>query len=418
MTYGIGPDGFAVKPLAQVVTDLGTAMQQNVPTADLSTDSIESKIVAIFAGPIAELWALSGQAFNAFNRQDVEGAGLDNLGDLTGTPREGSSYTQVPCTLTLTAGTYPPGTLVANVAGSPAFTFSNPQAVVSAGGETSVTMQATTIGTTATVNPGTLTQITAPVTGWTSITNAVAQSQQGAEAELDPLYAIRQEEELADQGSCTAPAMAAALIQLGASQSPPVTVAASVYENTSNAPVTISGLTIPAHGMAPVVFDGFTPGLTNNQIAEVVWQNKPGGIPLSGTSVGTYVDPEFGVQTVPFSRPTQVPLFIIVTVVPLPNVAFSQLQTSIPAALAAAAIAPTLAGAVAPIGQLSPGASVIGSQLQAVVMASGGVYDVQALAFETIPSPTNTAPIAMTPLQMATVIADGTHVIVVLGTSP
>ena len=76
------------------------------------------------------------------------------------------------------------------------------------------------------------------------------------------------------------------------------------------------------------------------------------------------------------------------------------------AALPASSIASTAATPVngtPPNGQLAPGADVIGSQLEAVIMGVPGVYDVQVLQFGTSFGSTNTAPIVIAATQIAEV---------------
>jgi hypothetical protein len=176
--YGVTPAGFVAQPLQSILADLQSAWLADVdPTADLSPTSPEGQWLGILANRYAALWELAQAAWDAYDRGEVEGAGLDNLGDLIGIPREGPSFTQVTANLTLdpTLAPYLAGTLIANVVGIPALTFSNLGDVTAIDIEgdvaTGVTMQATTNGPTGAITPGTLTEITTPVNGWTAITN-------------------------------------------------------------------------------------------------------------------------------------------------------------------------------------------------------------------------------------------------------
>jgi uncharacterized phage protein gp47/JayE len=420
-TYGVTPAGFKVKPLAAILLDMQTQVQNTIdPNFDLSPATPDGQMLGIVANGYASLWELLQIAFNQFNREDVEGAGLDNLGDLTGTPRETSSYTQVYATLTLAAGTYAAESLVANVAGVPSLTFSNVGQVTSIGGATAgVLMQATTIGPTPSVNPGQLTVITTPVAGWTAITNPGGQTQLGTLAELDPAYAARQALEVTAEGSCNPSATAAAIENLGAAQTPPVTLGVTVLENTAPLPLTVSGLTLPPHSYCVVVYDGgsgWAMGAGQELIAAAIYTNKPAGIATVGNVSTTVADPILGNQVVLFQTPTALPLFVSATVVPLPGVAFAALAAAIQTALVAAAVAPTLPGGTPPTGQLAPGQPVIGSQLSAVIQGVPGVLDVQALTFGFSSSPTNKLPLAVSAAQVATLAAFG--IIITPGIAP
>lgn len=419
MSFGVTAAGFVPKQFADILADLQAAVLANVSASlDLSATTPEGQILTICANEIAQAWEVAAAVFNAYNRDDAEGVALDNIGDLTGVPREGASATQVLCTVTLTADTYLAGALVANVLGQVVPTYSNVNPVVSGGGAvTGVLFQCTTLGATPTVNPNTLTQITVPVTGWSAITNPGAQSQLGANAEFDPDYAVRQIEEEQVQGTSTTGAMAAALIQLGASQTPPVTCTVNVLENMSDGTVTYAGgVALPPHSMAAIVFDGITPQLANVDIARVVWTNKPAGTALVGSSSATYTDPVLGPQNVPFSRVAQLTLYVSMTLVPRSGAVFSAVAAAVKTALAQAAVAPALSDGTVPVGQLAPGTPVVGSQLEGVAMAVPGVFDIQAVAFDFVPSPTNTAPLVPSPAQLAVLLA--TNVVITQGTFP
>jgi hypothetical protein len=218
--YGVTPAGFVAQPIQSILADLQAAWLADVdPVADFSSTTPEGQWLGILANRYAAIWALAEASWNAYQRDEVEGAGLDNLGDLIGIPREGPSFTQVTATLTLdpSLAPYPAGTLIANVVGTPALTFSNLGDVVAidiVAGVASVTMQATTDGPTGTINPGTLIEITTPVNGWTAITNPLRQTQLGTNVELDPDYQLRQVEEIASDGAATSPSTIAALYVL------------------------------------------------------------------------------------------------------------------------------------------------------------------------------------------------------------
>ena len=262
--YGSTAAGYVTKPLSAILADMQAQVLATIdPAYDLSPDSPDGQMLGIVANAAASCEELVQVAYNQFNREDVEGAGADNLGDLTGTPREGGSYSQVYMNLVVNVGTftsypYAPGSLVFNVAGATSFTFSNANTITSAMllGSTlpNILFQAVTIGPTATVQANTLTQITTPVTGLLGGTNPSALSQMGANAELDPAYVARQEADLAAEGSCTMSATAAALNVLGAAQQPPVTLVCNVLENTLNTPQLLDGVTVPAHSYAAYVY--------------------------------------------------------------------------------------------------------------------------------------------------------------------
>jgi uncharacterized phage protein gp47/JayE len=496
---GVTPAGYVTIPLATRIAQMQADVLATVdPQFDLSPATPDGQILAIVANTAASIDELGQVIYNGYNRDDVEGAGLDNLGDITGTPREGASFTQVYATLCLAAGIYAAstwdtttgslvsGTLVANIAGqgqlqfanvaelvpvnlagtvdvvqgSANVTFASPQtlaagssivfasdpttvyflssamAASTAGlltvpysgttaGATTATpaaialMQSVTIGPTPTVNDGTLTVITTPVSGWISVDNPPlgttpnsSQAQAGGAEETDSAYALRQAQDVAGDGGCTASACAAALNELGAAQVPPIALIATVLENTTNAFQNVDGLTLPPHSYAPVIWaSGSTwPFLAGQPlIAKVIYANKPAAITSYGETSVVVADPYLGNQNVGYTVPAGNPLYISAVVVPRPGFDFADLTSSIQAALVAAAVAPTPPGGVPPVGQLAPGNPVIGAQIAAVIMSVPGVLDikrvglVQLLTFDFIPSPTNQDPLIVLASQIATI---------------
>ena len=126
--FGATSAGFVVMPLATILQGMQQQAWQTIdPALDLSASTPDGQMLAIVAAQAGSAWELLQIAYNQYNREDTEGAGLDNVGDLTGTPRAGASYTQVYCDVTVTTGgaPYAPGALLASVVGSPTFTFSN-----------------------------------------------------------------------------------------------------------------------------------------------------------------------------------------------------------------------------------------------------------------------------------------------------
>ena len=394
MTWGITPAGFVAKPFSAILADKQAAVLAALGNGvDLSPPSPMGQLLAAEANSEAELWELAAECYGQFIRQNAEGQSLDGLGDLVGIPREGESSTQVGCNLTISAADapYAPGSLVAYVAGSPALTFYNVNAVlsgdISGGIATGILFQATTPGNTPSINPGTLTGISSPVTGWTAITNPATQSQLGANAELDSAYALRQEQEVTgQQGSCTSNATVTALYDLANGELPNIQTlaqriagfSANVLENDTNNPLTVDGVTLPPHIYAPVVYDP-TGTLTAAAIGQVVYNNKPAGITSYGSLSVTITDPYLGQQAVFYSVPAVENLYVSATVAILSTFTWSGgsgVAAAIQTALAALAF--------------GPGQNVVFSQLSAAIQAVPGVYDVQLLTFDFTPSPVNT----------------------------
>ena len=139
---GITAAGYVTVPLATRIANMGAAVLSTIdPTYDLSPATPDGQFIGIVCATAAAIDELGQAIYNAYNRDDAEGAALDNLGDITGTPREGPTYSQVYAVLGLAPGTYAASTwdagtgalttgiLIANVTGATAQQFANYAAV-------------------------------------------------------------------------------------------------------------------------------------------------------------------------------------------------------------------------------------------------------------------------------------------------
>ena len=80
--YGPGPSGFTMPTLADIVQGMQQQIRSSVDdTLDLSASSPDGKMLLIVAGQLLQAWQNLQVAYSQFNRAEVEGAGLDSLGD-------------------------------------------------------------------------------------------------------------------------------------------------------------------------------------------------------------------------------------------------------------------------------------------------------------------------------------------------
>jgi uncharacterized phage protein gp47/JayE len=144
-----------------------------------------------------------------------------------------------------------------------------------------------------------MTTIIQPVVGLTGVLN-ITDTVVGRDAESDPAYRLRAAADQASTGKATVDAIRANLLALtGVTQ-------VTVFENVTDS---VDGNGLPAHS-----FRAYVQGGANQDILDTVWKNKPTGIYPDGSVVGTVVDSQGITQSVRFSRPTQVPLYISLTV--------------------------------------------------------------------------------------------------------
>jgi len=366
---GLTADGFVAKTLEDV--EAGFVAQQRASidaNLDTSQFSCIGQLNGIMASEIAQLWELAEELHDAFDPDKAVGASQDALYSLTDTLREAATKSVVSATVTLAPGTsIAVGFAQASVAGNAAAKFTNAEPMVNATGVAApfaVRFEAVTAGATI-ANAWTLTVIDTPLTGWTSITNAL-DAAPGTAIELDSIYRLRRIEELAAQGGGTVPGIRADLLQLATVR------AATVLENFTS--VTVG--TLPPHSIEAVVRS--VPFATDDAaIAESIWGNKAGGIETVGSTSVVVTDSEGIAHTVKFSRPTELAIYVALRLTTTTDYVGDPAAKT---AIVAAAEDP------AAVGYLDVGADVYAGRLVAAAMQLAGVLNAEAkVSLATIP---------------------------------
>lgn len=380
MAYGYDPvTGYQPATVAELLAEIETEELTDID-AELDTASDEpiGQLNGIMATKIATCHELTQTAFSQFDDTKCEGVQLQALSALTGTFKKGAAKGTVTLSCALTIGaTLVAGTHVARVAGdetnrwTPKANFTAPSTGLHA-----VVFECERTGEVEAL-AGTITTIVTPLAGWTSVTNPL-DATPGRDDEKDTTLRLRRRAELRAQGACSVPAIAADLLKVSG------VIAARVYENATN--VTVAGR--PPHSLEAVIWDGIVPAAVDATVRETVFKNKPAGIQSLGSVVGSVTD-EFGkVHNILFSRATQKPITIAVTLTKDP------LTYAGDAAVEAALVAD---GALYTLDQ-----DVIRAKLIAIVMSVKGVLDVTALTLNILPNPPGTANIAIGEVEIAT----------------
>lgn len=144
-----------------------------------------------------------------------------------------------------------------------------------------------------------LSTIQTPVSGWTTARN-LHDATEGADANTDEELRLLRTLELAGTGSTTRDATRAAILKL------PGVVSCSVFANNTDA--------TDADGLPPHSFEVLVRGGVAQDIVDAIAANQPEGIATyssTGTS-GTHVDSEGISQTIYYTRPEEIAVYVIV----------------------------------------------------------------------------------------------------------
>jgi hypothetical protein len=169
-------------------------------------------------------------------------------------------------------------------------------------------------------------------------------------------------------------------------------IQAFVFENTT--------MTTDANGLPPksflvVVWDGVSPLASNNALAQAIWDHKPSGIQAAGSVSGDATASDGTLHTVHFARATQLRLWVTCTTTPA--VTDPTDIANIKGAIKAFADAEFNLG----IGVIARSFSA--SPLEPTATYTPAIIDVPLFEFDTHSSPTNTANLPASGLQIFTV---------------
>jgi uncharacterized phage protein gp47/JayE len=242
--------------------------------------------------------------YNQLDPDSAEGEAQDRLYRINDQTRKPESYSTVPVIITGTAGTIidgSPNPFSGNVDGDATAIFSvTEQAVIPESGSIEVVMTATEVGPILAPS-GTLTVIKTPKTGITSIVNN-EDAQAGQLVETSEKFRQRRLRNLRRAGSATLKGIIAAVDQVSG-----VTLVGG-GENKSNQ--------TDENGLPPKSVAIYATGGSKTDIAEAIAGSISGGIEPYGDISVSVEDTEGNLQTMSFSRPTGVPVYIIGTVEP------------------------------------------------------------------------------------------------------
>ncbi|EJN3600448.1 baseplate J/gp47 family protein [Escherichia coli] len=263
--------------------------------AYLEPDSKDGQMVALMALAIHDANNMAITVYNCFSPATGYGAALTSNVKINGISRKGATNSTVDLLLTGTAGT----TIInGSVKDSNNVIWRLPASVVvGVDGTVMATAKCSVSGAVAAL-AGTITEINTPTRGWVSVTNPVAATV-GSPAETDAELRIRQGQSVALPSITPFEGVDGAIANVNG------VTRHKLYENDTGS-TDSNGL--PPHSISAIVDGGDV-----TEIAQTIRGNKGQGTATYGTTSVTVPDTYGNPHVISFSRSTDVPIFVAIT---------------------------------------------------------------------------------------------------------
>lgn len=271
---------------------------------DLNTDPetpqgqlIDSQTAAIHQKD-TELAYLSNQ----FNPKTASGRWQDALAKIYFLSRKPAINSTAVCTLTgMNGTTVTAGALIRSSYDSTLWIL-NKDVVIGENGTATAVFTCQTEGAIQ-AGAGTLSQIVTTTPGWDAVTNNLA-AEVGQLAESQAAFENRRYQSVALNGRSTTAAVYARVADLKN------VIATYVIDNKTNVNQTVDGYTLKPHSIYVAVIGG-----DNSDIAKAIYNSVSAGCDYNGnTTVNVTDENTNAVESVTFMRPSQLPLYVKVTI--------------------------------------------------------------------------------------------------------
>lgn len=157
---------------------------------------------------------------------------------------------------------------------------------------------------------GTLTKIETPVSGWSTAVN-LSDAAVGRLQESDAQLRVRRQAELAGEGLSTADAIRAAILKVNENSTDPnhlPILSCTVFHNDTD---TTNSDGVPPHAVEVLaLYAGLASATTDQDIADAVFTSVAAGIATYGTETASVTDSQGVPQTVKWTKPTLVSIYV------------------------------------------------------------------------------------------------------------
>ena len=304
--YGMTPQGFIPKRLAQILNDMNDGIAEIVdpgsgeyPFQNATDDSLLQQTIGVFGQALSECWEAAYDGSVQFDPLKNSGAGQAGTVQLNAMLKMPGAYTILALRVTGKEGSaIPVGSRVATIDGLEVYA-TTADVILGASGAASVEAQCTLKGP-FTPATGTVIAIQTPQPGWLGASNTSTLSV-GSWEETEEELRVRQQQSTSLTSYRLIDSIFAAVRNV------PGVKFARAYQNTSYNPEDYRG--IPFKEVAVVVVDG-----EDQAIAEEIRLRLPTGQTGYGSTGVMFYDDQGLENPIYFSRPSKVPVYVSLTV--------------------------------------------------------------------------------------------------------
>lgn len=302
LSFQLTPTGPVAPQASDVVASLQASAQNSFGSdIDLDSSAKLTQLLGVVAAAVNDANQQAVALVNSFSPTYAQGIPLQSLVKINGLKPQPSSNSTAVLTIVGVPGTNLPNNSAKDDEG---YIWNLPEGVViPSSGSIAVTATCTTPGA-VTALPGSINSPYSRVTGWQLVTN-VAAATPGQAAETDPSLRTRQAESTAMAALTPLETILANVADI------PGVGRSAIYENPTSV-VDDNGL--PAHSISVV-----TEGGSVTTIAQVIEATKSPGTGTFGTTSETVLDPAGLPITINFFTLTELPVYSVVTIRPLPG---------------------------------------------------------------------------------------------------
>lgn len=298
MTFGVTSGGYVIPTFQEIRDEIAAEFKAEFGA---SINTTPQSRFGILIDQRAErefkLWQNLESVYSNSFRKTATGIALDWAVSLIGLKRLTALQSVVSVTVTGTAGTVIATNKRVRLDSTGTLWGPTTEITIPGGGSIAATFRAVETGPLDATTGDSFT-IETPVFGWSGVT-ITANATVGRDLETDSELRARSDNALSALGAATFAGLISELLNLEGVTN------VGIIENKREI--------IDGDGRPPHCFETVVTGGTDTEIAQVVWDNKPLGIQTFGSETDNVTDSQGNTQTVNWSRPTAVDIYVDIT---------------------------------------------------------------------------------------------------------